>query len=95
MAQVLTWLFADGSSSVAEQDAEAAPQDMSVSSLRVWTPQVIVLRLELLAPASVPETSPISRPLGMAYDCATLLHVGKTMVTCRESDVAGCPGGHR
>jgi hypothetical protein len=35
MAQVLTWLFRDGSSSIAEQDAAAAPQAMSVSSLRV------------------------------------------------------------
>ena len=35
MAQVLTWLFADGSSSVADQDGAAVPQDMSVSSLRV------------------------------------------------------------
>ncbi len=35
MAQVLTWLYADGSSSIAGQDAAAAPQAMSVSSLRV------------------------------------------------------------
>jgi len=35
MAHVLTWLFADGSSSIAGQDAAAIPQDMSVSSLQV------------------------------------------------------------
>ncbi len=36
MEQVLTWLFADGSSSIGEgQDAAAIPQDMSVSSLQV------------------------------------------------------------
>ena len=34
MAQVLTWLFADGSSSVAGEDAAGLPQDMSVSSLQ-------------------------------------------------------------
>ena len=37
MAQVLRWLFTDGSSSIAGQDAAAAPQAMSVSSLRVRT----------------------------------------------------------
>ena len=35
MAQVLTWLFNDGSSSIAGRDAVAEPQAMSVSSLLV------------------------------------------------------------
>ena len=46
MAQVMAWLFADGSSSVADRDGKS--QDLSVSSMQARTQCDVITRTALL-----------------------------------------------